>query len=296
MATTEAPPRPADQSHTADLGLLKILPGRWTGRGFNLIARPAREGRSGGNAFFLQLNATEETLDFTAVARDVPNRGSIEPNAFLRAVHYLQTVTDVATHQGIHEEPGLLVHVPATQENTQDTYVRMATIPHGDSLLAQSTLVTTLQKGPTIQPVNSFPFEITDAIPDLNANPAHPKASPYIDPYLRNTLPDGLPKDLDTAKTIKDPTEVLRADIRNQTITQTDVVAISTKGAGGILNIPFVQKNANALQMDAIFWIETVKRDDSDSTFLQLQYVQRVILDFEQIHWPHISVATLVQE
>ena len=296
MATIQAPPHPADQSNTADLGLLKKFPGRWTGTGFNLIARPGGQGLSGGNKFFLQLNAMEEVLDFTAVARDVPNRGSIEPNVFLRAVHYLQTVTDSATRKGIHEEPGLWVHVPKTAENAQDTYVRMATIPHGDSLLAQSTSVTTLQAGPVIQPVNSFPFQITDAIPDLNGDPADPEGSPLIDPYMHDPLPGGLPKGLDVAKTIKDPTEVLRADIQGQRIVQTDVIAITTKGAGGILNIPFVAKNANAAQMDAIFWIEAVKRDDSDSTFLQLQYVQRVILEFEQIRWPHISVATLRQE
>jgi hypothetical protein len=295
MATIETPPLAAEQSNTADLGLLAKLPGRWTGRGFNLIARPDRQGRPGGKPFFLQLNAMEETLDFTAVARDVPNRGSIERNTFLRAVHYLQTVTDLATHQGIHEEPGLWAHVPITGETAEKTYVRMATIPHGDSLLAQSTLVKRLETGPVIQPVNSFPFEITDDIPDLNGNPAHPKGSPYIDPYLRNPLPDGLPKGLDAAKAIKDPTEILRADIQGQTITQTDVIAITTKGAGGILNIPFVKKNANAAQMDAIFWIETVKQEDSDA-FLQLQYVQRVMLEFEQVRWPHITVATLKQE
>jgi hypothetical protein len=47
--------------------------------------------------------------------------------------------------------------------------------------------------------------------------------------------------------------------------------------------------------MDAIFWIETVQLADG-SSFLQLQYVQRVILDFLGIHWPHISVATLVKQ
>jgi hypothetical protein len=32
-----------------------------------------------------------------------------------------------------------------------------------------------------------------------------------------------------------------------------------------------------------------------DREFLQLQYVQRVILDFDGVHWPHFSVATLVK-
>jgi hypothetical protein len=73
------------------------------------------------------------------------------------------------------------------------------------------------------------------------------------------------------------------------------VIVISTTPVGGIVNIPFVVKNANAVQMDAIFWIETVKHP-LDTEFFQLQYIQRVILDFDKIHWPHISVATLIKE
>ncbi len=61
------------------------------------------------------------------------------------------------------------------------------------------------------------------------------------------------------------------------------------------INIPFVTRNANATQMDAIFWIETVKQPDGTET-LQLQYTQTVILNFLGIDWPHISVATLVKQ
>ena len=100
---------------------------------------------------------------------------------------------------------------------------------------------------------------------------------------------------MNAAATIKDPTEVLRAQIKGETIHSTDVISISTTPVGGIINIPFVVKNANAAQMDAIFWIETVKHP-TGKLFFQLQYVQRVILDFDGIHWPHISVATLIKQ
>jgi hypothetical protein len=65
--------------------------------------------------------------------------------------------------------------------------------------------------------------------------------------------------------------------------------------SGGITNIPFVVQNANATQMDAIFWIEKVLQPDG-STFMQLQYTQTVILNFLGINWPHVSVATLVKQ
>jgi len=55
---------------------------------------------------------------------------------------------------------------------------------------------------------------------------------------------------------------------------------------------PFVAANANASQLDAIFWIEVVM-NPVIVKFLRLQDVQRVILDFLGIDWPHISVSTL---
>jgi hypothetical protein len=58
-----------------------------------------------------------------------------------------------------------------------------------------------------------------------------------------------------------------------------------------------VVNNANATQLDAIFWIEkVVDPSGGPDPYIQLQYVQRVILDFDNIHWPHISVATLVKD
>ena len=101
--------------------------------------------------------------------------------------------------------------------------------------------------------------------------------------------------------------------IKGQNITKTVVIfldanpidGVATPGAtapvGGITNIPFVNVNANANSLSAIFWIETVANPDG-SEFLQLQYTQTVILDFPvfapdgsvvEIKWPHISVATL---
>ncbi len=300
-AAASAPPA------NEDLGLLHNLPGTWIGEGFNLIARPAREGDPSKPVFFLELNPTHETLEFVAIGGDIPNRGEIEPTALLHAVRYLQTVSDCVEHQFIHKEPGLWLHVPKTAENESETYVRQAVIPHGDSLLAQSSFFTTVSGGPKIEPVSSLPFPLSEPIPGLNdVAPGTITDPSYIAPYLNDPLPAAcLPPGLNAADTIKDPTVVLRAQIQGQTIAETDVIAISTAppsaetgGSGGIVNIPFVVRNANASQMDAIFWIEKVTRptyDQRDADFLQLQYVQRVILDFDNVHWPHISVATLVK-
>ena len=292
---------------STNLGLLLDLPGRWAGKGFNLIARPAKQGVAANPTFFLELNATQETLEFTAIGGDIPNRGDSEPTALLHALHYLQSVTDCEDGSGIHKEPGLWVHVPPTAENPSETYVRQSAIPHGDSLVAQSTFFTTVAGGPIINPVDTFPLPIANAIPPLNDVTHAVITNPvYLEPYLQSPLPDDcLPHGLNAAKTIRDPTEVLRAQIQGQTIQETVVISITTSfntplttspPGQGIVNIPFITRNANTTQLDAIFWIEKVAHPKiRNRTYLQLQYVQRVILDFAGIHWPHVSVATLIK-
>ncbi|NML30080.1 hypothetical protein [Paraburkholderia antibiotica] len=161
----------------------------------------------------------------------------------------------------------------------------------------------------------------------------------------------------------------MRNQIANQTIAQTIVILISTKPGsplsggplptgtqppapqfgGGTTDIAFLlgqaaplpggpASNANATQMDAVFWIETVIYDvevpplpagtppvvldpvqkgavplvpqfvadipfDPGKSFpggkvkvatTQIQYSQKVMLDFRGLSWPHVSVASLV--
>ena len=110
--------------------------------------------------------------------------------------------------------------------------------------------------------------------------------------FLRSFFPNGL----DPAGTIKDPTAVLRAAIAAQTFVSTGVIQITTKPLGEILNIPFVVQIANATQMDAIFWIETVAGTGGNPDTLQLQYTQLVQLNFNGLTWPHVTVATLEKQ
>jgi hypothetical protein len=64
---------------------------------------------------------------------------------------------------------------------------------------------------------------------------------------------------------------------------------------GGTSNTAFLQgsaggPNAVSVQVSATFWIETVQ---GSPNFLQLQYSQLVLLNFNGLSWPHITVATL---
>ena len=77
--------------------------------------------------------------------------------------------------------------------------------------------------------------------------------------------------------------------------TPTATTVTISNGGGGVENIPFLNTNANAATMLATFWIEKVKHPSGFGHFLQLQYVQTVLLNFLGLSWPHVSVATLVK-
>lgn len=270
-----------------DLGPLLELPGTWVGNGYSLISRPDQHNK---NPFFLELNATRETLSFTPIGSPIPNRGSGQDDIFFLGVHYLQQVSDADTFGALHLEPGMWLNVPATTDPAAPaSVVRMATIPHGDALLAQGSSLT-VAGPPDIQPVDSTPTFST------GPNTGQKLTGPYLDPFTTTPLPPGI-----AAGAIANPNVVLTEAIGKQKILETTVLVISTTTpvggiAGGIQNIPFVVRNANAVSLDAIFWVEKVQTEDGTGTFMQLQYTQRVILDFLGINWPHIQVATLVKQ
>ncbi len=124
------------------LGPLAAFVGNWVGNGFNTIFRPNNSATPtplphplppGDN--ILELNLTSENLMFSPGLGSVPNRGTTpQGDVFLNGVPYLQTVDDVTTHGekvGIHVEPGIWIHVPATTVPSiaQATVSRMASIP-----------------------------------------------------------------------------------------------------------------------------------------------------------------------
>jgi hypothetical protein len=271
---------------------LAELAGTWVGGGFNVMSLPDFDSKppsTGPKDFRVKLNATRELLQFTPIGGAIPNRGVVtdlgittgQTDIELFGLTYLQRISDAATNDGLHIEPGIWVNVPATKVLPVQgpTVVRMGTIPHGDSLLAQSAAVLTVAGGPKIAAASTLP--------------TGPGVTPgYLAAFHGSTPP--LPPGMQPAWVV-DPNQALVAAIAGQTITNTVVLVISTNPVGGIVNIPFVVSNANAIQLDAIFWIETVKQPDG-SSFMQLQYTQTVILNFLGINWPHVSVATLVKQ
>ena len=272
------------------LGPLAVLSGEWGGKGFNMIWRP---NHTPGQDRFLELNLTLDSITFDAISGAIPNRGLLQPDINMFGLTYMQQISDANVTAGLHIEPGIWAVVPATSDPAEPrTVVRMASIPHGTTILAQGT--ATAAAGPPVIPNNNIlPFIINSpgsvfhfpeqnlAIPTAFRSPAAQIAG------ITQTMVDN-------------PNSVLQAAIAGQTILSTTTLQISTKPTaaivgGGTANTAFLAggphgPNAVSAEVFATFWIETVK---GTPNFLQLQYSQTVMLNFNGLSWPHITVATL---
>jgi hypothetical protein len=329
------------------LGPLVNFAGNWTGLGFNTIFRPSQQAVSGSDNM-LELNLTKESLDFSASIGSIPNRGEVQPDIFLNGIPYLQTISDITTPNqsvGIHFEPGIWLNVPPTTDPAVPTasLARMASIPHGTTILAQG-ISGTATGPPTIPPVDITPF-LTGSnppnkirFPSQTASDQNTFRIPKVLPVPGTTLTAA-----DWQGMLDDPNSVIRNAIHAQTIASTITVSIATSPAsplfgGGTQNIAFLvgkpNPNANAITMSAIFWIESVAFNlqvpameagasvvvspttgipdlpmpqfnvqtnsaiPSPKTisvkYTQIQYSQTVMLVFNGLTWPHVSVATLV--
>jgi hypothetical protein len=273
----------------SSLGCLKELPGLWVGSGFNLIARPHIISPSdpGSYPMFLELNLTTEMIDFRSIGSPIPNRGSVQPDINLFGVHYLQQISDARTGGALHIEPGIWVSVPATSSpSNAASLVRLASIPHGDAVNAQGAC-RSVAGPPTIGSANTNPFKV---VPSPPGSPNEFLQYDLSSPTALRTQPlTGI-----TQAMVDDPNVVLRDAIAGLVITHSEVLDVSTDPSGGVENIPFLVGNADVTSVSSTFWIETVDRPDG-GTYMQLQYSQTVLLRFNDLTWPHVSVATLIK-
>ncbi|HEY3598104.1 MAG TPA: heme-binding protein [Paraburkholderia sp.] len=280
--------------------MLAGLAGRWSGQGFNLISLPDFDSTppsTGNKPFRTLLSATHETLEFTPIGANVPNRGSQlqgsatagQRDIAIFGLRYLQRVNNADSHEPLHIENGFWLNVPTSaipQENA--SVVRQGSIPHGSTILAQGTAFPSS----TGKPV----FAALDSTPQRN-----PQGAPLSDTYLAPLAQASLPPRITNKEAVKNPNVVLAEAIQPfaDHLKGTTVLSISSKTTGGVLNIPFLQNatnnNAAATAIEATFWIETVEPDAGHS-FEVLQYSQTVTLNFLGIDWPHISVATLFRQ
>jgi hypothetical protein len=214
---------------------------------------------------------------------------------------YLQQIQDVnmkddaGKPMGLHLEPGIWAMVPKTDHpQVGPTVVRMASIPHGTTVIAQGT-ATLISEPPAISKVDIIPFEIGNSA----------QKAPFLesdlskDSNFRSRREDmaGVTQDM-----VDNPNSFLMPGLQKK-ILKTVVLDVASGSnpvpGGGIANTAFLEgspnegPNAKAALVRATFWIETIEGDAGGPEVQQLQYSQIVFLNFKDLTWPHVSVATL---
>ena len=295
---------PADQ-----LGPLDVLAGTWKGQGFNAIWRPHHP--SIPQDRFLELNITNETLIFAKINGPIPNRGLAMPDIDMFGLTYMQQISEKSTGAGLHIEPGIWAHVPHTTDpNEPPTVVRMGSIPHGTVVLAQGVGEVHPGGPPTIPDNNILPFFFGSPAPANNQFNTVAQTFPELNLSISTQFRAASPGT--TQAMVKNPNSVLQkaltASLQGTSMKSRNFLHVSTthniiKAGGGTANTAFLATsgnppggNARATQVEATFWIETIAGKGGKPDKHQLQYTQRVQLDFNGIHWPHVTVATLVRQ
>lgn len=280
----------AHQTTANRLGALQDLPGFWEGTGFSLIARPNFSGGN-ENGIFLQLNLLRETIEFTPIGSPVFNRGSVQDDIAIYGLSYLHRITDSITGGALHIEPGLWLNIPATTDPASDVSIaRLATIPHGNAVCTVGFSEDVVVDGlPEIPPANTVPFPIGATPPTVGTKNPFPEYDLSQPNAFRSSA---LPPEI-TQAIINDPNVMLRNALQGQHPTKITRL-ITTTPPGGISNIPFIEKNADAVSIEAVFAIEVIQGPSGDE-FLQLQYSQTALLNFRGLSWPHVTVGTLIK-
>jgi hypothetical protein len=308
------------EAHDPDLGPLMLLPGVWRseGRGWNMIALPfATQPPPDGFNFRVLMHQYSEELEFTLVDKAVPNRGirrngaTVDTDQLVVTLDYEQEIDQVKGEDfpvsgkegdpgtAIHHEPGLWLHMTNEITNGIDI-ARLATIPHGDSALALGRSAV-VDGPPQIGTLNGLPIGAIGVGQDFQNNRYLTPYKHFIDNPFFGTVPPSLPgfpgfHPLDLNAILNFANNGV--DIVRTTVLEVD----TTLEDAGIVNIPFIVKQANATSMKSTFWIEELaEQDEQGQPKLRLQYSQVVILDFFErrdglpglISWPHVSINTL---
>jgi len=275
------------------LGPLAGLAGSWSGQGFNAIWRP----HTGASDHFLELNVTSDRIDLEVINGNIPNRGLVQGQIFMRGLTYLQQISDAnvkvnGAPAGLHIEPGVWINVPSLTDPQEPAAIaRLASIPHGTTILVQG-ITATAAGGPSIPGASLTPFNIGQ--PNRTVD--------FPEQHLNQTTPfrtSGVGLTGITQAMLDNPNSVLTRNPPDVTTT-TRLHVSSTAGpivGGGTSNMAFLVgtkdgPNADAVHVAATFWLQTLHGDTGPN---RLQYSQIVLLNFAGLSWPHITVATLTK-
>lgn len=288
-------------------GPLENLQGVWEnlpelpGRGWNMIALPFIQNNSQID-YRILMNQYNEVFNVDFVDEGVPNRGVIRPldenlNQKIVTLDYQQIIrqltaadmpqSELAGGKGlpIHHEPGLWLNM-LNLDTAGFDIARMGNVPHGNAFLAMGKSHT-VNGPPSIPDVDVLPVGATRNID-----------SGYLQPYkfFRDEPFEGL-------FNVLEPHTLLRA-ATPQNVKRTNILHVDSNNlSGGVQNIPFIVRHANATQMSSTFWVMELEDEfetDGSPVFI-MQYMQVVMLEFFErfdgvpgdIKWPHVSFNTM---
>ena len=276
------------------------LRGIWGGLGFNILCLPVQKSKRTPPEklpFRVKVNSTIEEINFSLISSaEIPNRGFTQPDLNFLGLHYTQRIIDKNGEGGLHFEQGLWLNAPDPIVPTNSLY-RLASIPHGGTFLATNTeaLPEWENRPPDVPDIDTRPFPTNQ--PDQRII-----SDSYLSAFFNTPLPEGVNPQTPPgapnhdgliAGPIGNPNSVLKTTNAQRHITRHIKFAVSCNSSG-LLNMPFLRNNATVTSMSSTFWIS-----EFEGLFgrhvLQLQYSQIVILNFDHIDWPHISVGTLIK-
>ncbi|MBO0814740.1 MAG: hypothetical protein J2P30_06260, partial [Actinobacteria bacterium] len=233
---------------TAGLGPLAGLAGSWSGQGFNAIWRPHR----GASDHFLELNVTNDQIDLEVINGLIPNRGLVQGQIFMSGLTYMQQISDAnvtvdGAPAGLHIEPGVWIKIPPlTDPKERSAITRMASIPHGTTILVQGT-ATTEPGGPSIPDVSLIPFIVGDRSQLID----------FPERHLNQTTPfrtSGAGLTGITQAMLNNPNRVLTSNTANVTTTTRLHVSTTPGGefvGGGTSNMAFLVGTKDGPNADA---------------------------------------------
>lgn len=284
------------------------------GRGWNLIALPfAEEGQR--RNYRLLFNQYNEVLRFNFIDDKVPNRGITEDrpaenaDQLVAALDYEQMIAQIAARDirasgeagdpelPIHHEPGFFLHMKEQTVNGFDI-ARLATIPHGNAATALGRS-DEFDGRPFVPDLSGFPDGVDANIADAVSRA---EENSYLFPYRQFT--DEPFKGVITSPGFPgfspaNANALLQGGIPQNVVRTTELLLETDVMEGGIVNMPFIERQADAAVMRSTFWImELDEMDERGDPRLVLAYSQFIFLDFFDrfdgrpglIRWPHISI------
>jgi hypothetical protein len=235
------------------------------------------------------------------------------PDINMFGVTYLQQINEAGNPaNGLHIEPGIWANVPRTSDPAEPpTVVRMASIPHGTTILAQGVWQVIAGGPQNIPDNNILPFFFHQAQPANSDFDSVTLTFSELDlsiPTPFRQVPAGVTQ-AEVQAMVRNPNSVIKqalqssltgTSMKSRTFLHISTTNSPIQGGGGAANTAFLasshnppQGNARAAHVDATFWIETIAGTGGTPDIHQLQYTQLVMLDFNGIHWPHVTVGTL---